>query len=202
MGKNYIVTFCGSFRRGADSSADIDILLTHNNYVSSGHAKENKDSRNKKDLIIDSEKSAMELLERVVNKLIDIKFITDTIALGETKYMVYYSNHIKTLLLKLITKIKKKGVCSFNKKSPFRRIDIRLIPHDQYYCGVFYFTGSDMFNRNIRKLAHEKGFILNEYSLRKLSESGIPGKALPIKSEQDIFDHLGLDYKLPKDRIE
>ena len=39
----------------------------------------------------------------------------------------------------------------------FRRLDIRLVPKDQYPCGTLYFTGSDMFNKNMRAVAIEKG---------------------------------------------
>ena len=42
----------------------------------------------------------------------------------------------------------------------------RLIPADQFYCGILYFTGSDEFNRQMRQQALEKGFTLNEYNIR------------------------------------
>ena len=57
-----------------------------------------------------------------------------------------------------------------------------------------------MFNKNMRKIALEKGYTLNEYSLRKTGESGFPGKALDVASEKDIFDYLGMDYKAPEER--
>lgn len=57
-----------------------------------------------------------------------------------------------------------------------------------------------MFNKNMRKIALEKGFTLNEYSLRKLGDGGFAGKALDINSEKDIFDYLGMDFKTPEER--
>ena len=42
----------------------------------------------------------------------------------------------------------------------------RLIPNDQYYCGILYFTGSDEFNRRMRQYALDNGFTINEYSIR------------------------------------
>lgn len=48
----------------------------------------------------------------------------------------------------------------------------RLIPKDQYFCGVLYFTGSDIFNKNMRTHALEKGFTLNEYTIRPLGVTG------------------------------
>lgn len=49
---------------------------------------------------------------------------------------------------------------------------LRLIPKDQYYCGVLYFTGSDIFNKNMRAHALEKGFTINEYTIRPLGVTG------------------------------
>ena len=36
----------------------------------------------------------------------------------------------------------------------------------QFYCGVLYFTGSDMFNKAMRTRALERGFTLNEARIR------------------------------------
>ena len=54
----------------------------------------------------------------------------------------------------------------------YRRIDIRLIPIDQYYFGTLYFTGSDMFNKQMRAHALEQGFTLNEYCIRPVGDTG------------------------------
>lgn len=51
----------------------------------------------------------------------------------------------------------------------------RLIPKDQYYCGVLYFTGSDIFNKNMRTHALEMGFTINEYAIRRLGVTGQSG---------------------------
>ena len=47
---------------------------------------------------------------------------------------------------------------------------------------------------NIRRIAKENNFKLNEYTLTKNN------KILKIESEYDIFKFLNLDYVLPKDR--
>ncbi|XP_054854486.1 DNA polymerase beta [Eublepharis macularius] len=163
----YIATVCGSFRRGAESSGDMDILLTHPNFTS-------ESSKQPK------------LLHQVVAQLENIDFITDTLSKGDTKFM---------------------GVCRLANKDekadvPFRRIDIRLIPKDQYYCGVLYFTGSDIFNKNMRTHALEKGFTLNEYTIRPLGVTGVAGEPLPVDSEKDIFDYIQWKYREPKERSE
>lgn len=162
--KKIIVTVCGSFRRGSASSGDIDVLVTHPSFISSDK---------------DFDKKA--LLHGVVNKLIKEGFVTETISLGDTKFM---------------------GVCVLPEmdKQLHRRIDIRLIPNDQYYCGILYFTGSDEFNRRMRQEALEKGFTINEYSIRPLGSTGVPGEPIPVSSEGEIFEIIGMDYKQPHER--
>ena len=95
--EKYTVIICGSFRRGAASSGDIDILVTHPTYMSSAHETESKDSsakssRNSENDKASSKKSAKNnskpLLEKIVNQLTEIKFITDTLVCGDTKFMV------------------------------------------------------------------------------------------------------------------
>uniref|UniRef100_A0A8C4EBQ1 DNA polymerase n=1 Tax=Dicentrarchus labrax TaxID=13489 RepID=A0A8C4EBQ1_DICLA len=164
----YIGTICGSYRRGAASSGDIDILLTHPDYTSET-AKQPK------------------LLHSVVEHLESIGFVTDTLSKGDTKFM---------------------GVCQLQQSDEdeeeylHRRIDIRLIPKDQYYCGVLYFTGSDIFNKNMRTHALEKGFTLNEYTIRPLGVTGVAGEPLMVDSERDIFEYIHYKYREPKDRSE
>ncbi|KAM9547990.1 DNA polymerase beta [Salvelinus alpinus] len=164
----YIGTICGSYRRGAESSGDIDILLTHPNYTS-----------------VDEKQP--KLLHAVVEHFESIGFITDTLSKGDTKYM---------------------GVCQLQRNDEdeeeylHRRIDIRLIPKDQYYCGVLYFTGSDIFNKNMRTHALEKGFTLNEYTIRPVGVTGMAGEPLMVDSEKDVFDYIQWKYREPKERSE
>lgn len=100
------------------------------------------------------------------------------------------------------------GVCQLQQNDEgeeeylHRRIDIRLIPKDQYYCGVLYFTGSDIFNKNMRTHALEKGFTLNEYTIRPVGVTGMAGEPLMVDSEKDIFDYIQWKYREPKERSE
>ncbi|CAK9831774.1 DNA polymerase beta [Anthophora retusa] len=165
LSNEYILTICGSYRRGKEESGDIDVLLTHPTYTS-------KEKESKKKNFG---------LKNVVNHLEKKKIIVDTISLGPTKFM---------------------GVCQVpgEPKKPFRRLDIRFAPCDQFYCAVLYFTGNDLFNKNMRAHALEKNYTLNEYTLRRLTPEGTPGEAEKITCEEDIFRILELPYKEPKDR--
>lgn len=160
----YVLTVCGSYRRGAATSGDIDILLTHPDHEAEEEGRESS--------------GGGQLLRRVVTELRTAGIITDTLSLGDTKFM---------------------GVCQLDGEATPRRLDLRLVPPSQYHCGVLYFTGSDLFNKRMRAHALDQGFTLNEYSLRPLVE-GKPDVPLPVSSERDIFDYLDYPFKLPKDR--
>uniref|UniRef100_A0A224XN85 DNA polymerase n=1 Tax=Panstrongylus lignarius TaxID=156445 RepID=A0A224XN85_9HEMI len=159
--EKYLITICGSYRRGKVESGDVDLLLTHPIFIS-----ENNDKQ-----------APTKLIKRVVTVLEQKNLITDTISLGDVKFM---------------------GVCKVDVIA--RRLDIRLTPHDQYHCAVLYFTGSDMFNKEMRAHALTKGFTLNEYSLRHIGSTGVPGKPLPVTSEKDIFDYIDFEYVEPEKR--
>uniref|UniRef100_A0AAY5K7E2 DNA polymerase n=1 Tax=Esox lucius TaxID=8010 RepID=A0AAY5K7E2_ESOLU len=145
----YIGTICGSYRRGAESSGDIDILLTHPKYTS-----------------VD-EKQVIQLL--------------------------FWHAFLKMFFLHVYFP------CCSQYNFPYH---CRLIPKDQYYCGVLYFTGSDIFNKNMRTHALEKGFTLNEYTIRPVGVTGMAGEPLMVDSEKDIFDYIQWKYREPKERSE
>ncbi|XP_063362822.1 DNA polymerase beta-like [Cydia amplana] len=128
-------------------------------------------------VVADSKKKHNEqLLRNIVDALTGL--VTDTISMGDTKFM---------------------GVCRLP-DLPARRLDIRLVPPAQYHCAVLYFTGSDVFNKQMRAHALEKGFTLNEYSLRPVGVTGVPGEPVPVSSEEDIFEYIDYPYKKPEDR--
>ncbi|XP_073977628.1 DNA polymerase beta-like [Rhodnius prolixus] len=159
--EDYLITICGSYRRGKTESGDVDVLITHPRFDS-----ENTDKQR-----------PTKLLKSVVSALEQKNLITDTISLGDVKFM---------------------GVCKADRLA--RRLDIRLTPHDQYHCAVLYFTGSDMFNKEMRAHALTQGFTLNEYCLRPIGSTGVPGKPLPVSSEKDVFDYIDFKYVEPEKR--
>jgi len=166
---DFLLTICGSYRRGAISSGDIDVLLTHPKFLSNDEELFDVGGKDEKPM------------RKVVRALEDNDLVTDTISHGDTKFM---------------------GVCKINDQGIARRLDIRLIPHDQYYCGVLYFTGSDVFNKAMRVWAIERGFTLNEYNLRPTIGKTVSEEPLPISSERDVFEYLGYPYKTPHERTD
>ncbi|CAF1117886.1 unnamed protein product [Rotaria magnacalcarata] len=147
----------GSYRRGATASSDIDVLVTHPTVA-----------------------KLPSLLHKIVETLTkQFHFITDTISVGDSKFM---------------------GVCQIDTSKLHRRIDIRVFPSEQYYCALLYFTGNDQLNRHMRIVAQEQGYKLNEYSIQKVGSTGTLSKPLLVTSERDIFDYLQMDYKEPHER--
>ena len=86
------------------------------------------------------------------------------------------------------------GFCKY-KDNPVRRIDIRYITYDSYYSALLYFTGSADLNKKMRNIAKSKGLKLSEYGLFKAD-----GTKLKIKSEEDFFKALDMEYIPPKFR--
>jgi DNA polymerase/3'-5' exonuclease PolX len=81
------------------------------------------------------------------------------------------------------------------KDNHVRRIDIRYVAYDSYYSALLYFTGSADLNKKMRNIAKSKGLKLSEYGLFKTD-----GTKLKIKSEEDFFKELDLDYIPPNMR--
>jgi DNA polymerase beta len=136
----------GSYRRGEPSSGDIDVLLK---------------SSDPNDCL------------KVINALKESGYITDTLALGNKKFM---------------------GVCKIGPDDKYRRLDILYTPEEEYGYALLYFTGSMKFNVAVRKVAISQGLSLNEH--------GLTGKPdIPIlKTEEEILNYLGLKMVDPKKR--
>eukprot|EP00117_Sycon_ciliatum_P049267 scpid47539/ scgid34955/ DNA polymerase beta len=250
-------TICGSYRRGAKSSGDVDCLIAHPSFTSVSSPAKSKQPNSP--------------LHQLVRELKAQGFITDEISHGESKFAGVCRRPLKaskrpssaaaaadsagaaptsssgsssvakkpklesadssadadntatpsgsasvkqesgadttTTAASALTSVKSEAsnthAGSSNEDDEirrFRRLDLRLIPHDQYACGILYFTGSDMFNKQMRAEALEVGFTLNEYSLRPMGSTGVPGEPVQVTTERDVFDAIGMDYREPSER--
>jgi len=89
---------------------------------------------------------------------------------------------------------KKKFMGLFILKKIVRHIDILFVPIENLYAAINYFTGSKEHNVRLREHAKKLGYTVNEFNLKK-------GKIIiPLKSERDLFDKLGLPFIKPVDR--
>ncbi|XP_069561092.1 DNA polymerase lambda isoform X1 [Brachyistius frenatus] len=86
-----------------------------------------------------------------------------------------------------------------------RRLDVIVVPYDEFACAIVYFTGSAHFNRSMRAMAKTKRMSLSEHSLnkdvvRRGSLKVFGGTPLPTPTEKDVFSLLGIPYRRPPER--
>lgn len=86
-----------------------------------------------------------------------------------------------------------------------RRLDIIVVPYNEFACSLLYFTGSAHFNRSMRALAKTRNMSLSEHSLnqnvvRQGSVKVYGGTPLATPTEKDVFSLLGVPYRQPRER--
>lgn len=79
-------------------------------------------------------------------------------------------------------------------KNRHHHIDIRLSDNESWGTTLLYFTGSKVFNEEMRLYASSRGYKLNEYGLYKGDVK------LSCPTEESVFNELGLDYYAPEER--
>ena len=72
------------------------------------------------------------------------------------------------------------------------QVDLRAVEPAAYGAALQYFTGSKAHNVELRKIAQEHGYKLNEYGLFKGT------RRVAGKTEQEIYAKLGLDWIPPE----
>ena len=79
--------------------------------------------------------------------------------------------------------------------------DLRVVSDAEYPFALAYFTGSKEHNIVMRQRAIQRGLRLNEYGLFKSDvETRDPKLLVPCRSEEEIFEKLGLAYVEPEMR--
>lgn len=116
-----------------------------------------------------------ETLKKIVDELTAVKYVVESLAQGQKKYM---------------------GICRLEGEKA-RRLDLLLTPEDEYAFAVLYFTGSDKFNVEMRRIVLEKGYSMNEHGLTP--KEGV-GAAPILLTEEAIFNFFGYRYIQPKNR--
>lgn len=84
------------------------------------------------------------------------------------------------------------AIGSFQKK--IFRLDIEIVPPDEYITTLVYFTGSKEFNIQMRSIAKKLGYKLDQHALWKNK------KKITFESEKELFDILGMEYLAPEER--
>ena len=77
--------------------------------------------------------------------------------------------------------------------------DLRVVTDAEYPFALAYFTGSKEHNIVMRQRAIQRGLRLNEYGLFKSTEeTRDPALLVPCRTEEEIFEKLGLAYIEPE----
>lgn len=183
----------GSYRRGSDSSGDIDFIVTK------------KDTSSSSELV--------PFLQELLDVLTKKGFIVATLA------ALHADRHRQG---KDDPGSKWHGCCvlpsspssddpstpNANPPKPiWRRIDFLLVPESEYGAALIYFTGNDIFNRSMRLLASKKGMRLNQRGLYKdVMRAGkgrlkvTEGELVEGRDERRIFEILGVQWREPWER--
>ena len=100
------------------------------------------------------------------------------------------------------------GVLSVNAKGETKasvivqggiQADLRVVSDAEYPFALAYFTGSKEHNIIMRQRAIARGWRLNEYGLFKSKEeTRDPNLLVPCKTEEEIYEKLGLAYVPPE----
>jgi DNA polymerase (family 10) len=79
--------------------------------------------------------------------------------------------------------------------------DLRVVSDAEYSSALLYFTGSKEHNIVMRQRAIDRGLRLNEYGLfRSTAETRDPKLLVKCKTEEEMFEKLGLHYIPPEMR--
>lgn len=143
----------GSYRRGAQTSGDIDVIITG---------------------------KTGSVYKEFVDELLKTGIILEVLSRGQSKTLV-------------IAKLPGERVA--------RRVDFLYAPPDEFAFAILYFTGSKIFNTVMRQYGLDKGYTFNEHGIYKLENKKKGAKVVrDFKTEKDIFDFLGLQFKTPIER--
>ncbi|CVK83551.1 related to DNA-directed DNA polymerase lambda [Fusarium mangiferae] len=169
----------GSYRRGAETSGDIDFIITKPNTESSAELRP----------FLDSLVQLLEVEDFLVARLASSRSVSDG-----SKW------HGCCVLPKI------SGFNEEHYRPVWRRIDFLLVPESEMGAALIYFTGNDIFNRSMRLLASKKGMRLNQRGLYKDVMRGpqrvkvTEGELVEGRNERKIFDILGVKWREPHER--
>jgi DNA polymerase IV len=167
----------GSYRRGSDTSGDIDCIISH------------------PDLTMAQIRHIIQ--DQLIPKLFAKKFVVAALATTSK------DDGSKWHGASQLPSPSSEGLENSN---PWRRIDFLLVPPEEMGAALIYFTGNDIFNRSLRLLAGTEGMRLNQRGLYKDVMRGkgrvklTEGTLVEGRDEKKIFEALGVPWRPPEHR--
>ncbi|CAD6446693.1 9e0816d0-2c46-44c0-9507-b0847a2cdc38 [Sclerotinia trifoliorum] len=189
------ITIGGSYRRGAKSSGDIDIIITRAHTTSTTQL--------------------TPFLSSLVKILTDSHFLVAALAVPHNNEGSKWHGCC-VLPLSSSSSSSSSSPTTHTNPHPWRRIDFLLVPSTQLGAALIYFTGDDIFNRSMRLLAGKKGMRLNQRGLYKDVMRGgrganggkwesrkkvTDGMLVEGRDEKRIFEILGVPWREPWERV-
>ncbi|PKK44908.1 hypothetical protein CI102_12091 [Trichoderma harzianum] len=171
----------GSYRRGAESSHDIDFIVTKPGTESVADLKP--------------------FLNSLLDQLERDKFLVARLASSRSG-----GDGSKWHGCCVLPKIKGLNDTNGEYRPIWRRIDFLLVPEVELGAALIYFTGNDIFNRSMRLLASKKGMRLNQRGLYRDVLRGpnrakiTAGELVESRDEKRIFEILGVKWREPWER--
>ncbi|TGO54040.1 hypothetical protein BOTNAR_0279g00140 [Botryotinia narcissicola] len=183
------ITIGGSYRRGAKSSGDIDIIISKPHTIKTIQL--------------------TPFLSSLVKSLTDSKFLTAALAVPHNNEGSKWHG-----CCVLPSPSSPSLSSESHPPNPWRRIDFLLVPASEIGAALIYFTGDDIFNRSMRLLAGKKGMRLNQRGLyRDVMRGGMKGvkwesrkkvtdgTLVEGRDERAIFEALGVPWREPWERV-
>ncbi|KAJ6631595.1 hypothetical protein B0H10DRAFT_1772340 [Mycena sp. CBHHK59/15] len=171
-------TVVGGYRRGKSESNDVDIVITHPKLVSGSNQIKN-------------------LGEKLVNRLYDCGLITHVMHLSgfhvpDALRISHWDSLEKALAVFILPP--GRSVTPFQRVH--RRLDLIFAAPEAYWTAVTGWTGSKMFERDLRLWAKVERQALHSlvYFPAKATTRRRDSKPFFPRSEKDVFDILGLEW--------
>ncbi|KAK0486162.1 DNA polymerase mu [Armillaria novae-zelandiae] len=164
-------TITGSYRRGKEGSSDVDIVITHENLKTAGN-------------------QVKGLCEQLVQRLYNRGIITHVMGLSN-----FGDTSSRTAERSSLYKVMSVFVQPSDETNArlHRRLDLIFTTPELYWTAVVGWTGSKMFERDLRLWAKERGFKFDSSGIvrRQDSHPYFPN------SEAEVFELLGLPWIEP-----
>ncbi|KAK1832853.1 hypothetical protein QBC39DRAFT_432910 [Podospora conica] len=177
----------GSYRRGAPSSGDVDLIVTRRGTSSADEL--------------------VPFLEELIRVLEGEGFLVATLAALHSTRRGAGGQGSKWHGCCVLPAEEYRNLGLEVPREPvWRRIDFLLVPEAEYGAALIYFTGNDIFNRSLRLLASRKGMRLNQRGLYKEVMRGknrvkvTEGELVEGRDERRIFEILGVKWREPAER--
>eukprot|EP00079_Xenopus_tropicalis_P028057 XP_012822640.1 PREDICTED: DNA nucleotidylexotransferase [Xenopus tropicalis] len=183
-----VVTLTGGFRRGKKNGHDVDIIITCPRKGKEKNILHNTISVLKNQGLL------------LFSDIIESTFVETKLPSKHVDALDHFQKAF--LILKLLTQQTAIGdiidPCGCEgRKWKAVRLDLVITPYEQYPYALLGWTGSRQFERDLRRYTtHERKMMLDNHGLYDKSKKVF----LKASNEEEIFEHLGLDYLEPWER--